>query len=796
VADRDLHSVPLADLAAAAAGMTPSQKGAPTDERGVPGSSVIGGIAALGGPPGWGTFMDDREYAVELQWPQSTEAYERMETDAQLKGLMLATTLPIRRFRWELDPNEADPGVVEHVAEAFNLPIRGEDPRPPRRGGINHDRHMGHALRALSQGHYHFERVYEYREDGLLHLKKLATRPPRSITGIRVDEHGDLLAIEQLATGGFASGRIVGGAFEGMGNRVLEVARLLTYLWDTADDGDQVGRSMLRACYRDWLVKDALIRVDAVKHERNGMGIPWFEVDPAASKPQIDSLAKRAEEIRASSIGGGAGPGRLRIAGTEGTLPDTVGSIRYHDEQMSKAFMLLLFNLGGDAASGARALGDTFKDWYLDMQGAIADWYAEGTQAQIDDEVRVNWGPDEQSPLLTYTRVESAELAFSDLVEGVAKGVIAVPPAFRAYVEERFKVPGQAEAATEAPAAPPPNPEPEPEPEPPKAAERSQPKRSRLAEDMLVSLGAKGAQKWPALAREVGTDPKNGTARRARDLLLSEGAIVKHPANGTLALVAELALPDRDLKRQPLPFEVAAGMNLADMEETFMQGREDLITIYREAQEGQIAELAAEVEEAGGDMRALGAVACDPVDPDVLFPRLMEIAEAGVASARAEHDAQLGGPAAKAPFRGAEPDTEALEGVVRERAEAASMTLASGLSFSAAKKATSVSELDPEAAATLVRDHLDSLSDAALTEQLGGATQQAYNSGRRAYMRAAGPKEVWASEILDQNVCSACNGVDGTTWQTLAEAEVAYPIGGYVECEGGLRCRGTLVAVY
>lgn len=30
----------------------------------------------------------------------------------------------------------------------------------------------------------------------------------------------------------------------------------------------------------------------------------------------------------------------------------------------------------------------------------------------------------------------------------------------------------------------------------------------------------------------------------------------------------------------------------------------------------------------------------------------------------------------------------------------------------------------------------------------------------------------------------------------LAAAEADYPLGGYLECEGGLRCRGTLVAVY
>jgi len=776
-------------------------RAAPTKEEGAPGM-VMSGLGVFGGGagrPDWGYFVDDREYAPELQWPQSIEKFELMETsDAQVKGLMLATTLPVRRFRWEIDPNDARPEAVELAAEDLNLPIRGLEDQPHRRGGFNHDRHMGHSLRSLGQGHYHFEEVLELREDGLLHLKKLGTRPPRSIIGIRTDDHGNLEAIEQMAGGLPTSGRILGG-IRGLGVRVLEASRLLTYLWDTADDGDQVGRSILRACYRNWLVKDALIRVDAVKHERNAMGIPWFEVDPAASKPQIESLAKRAEEIRASTVGGGAGPGKLRIAGVEGSLPDTIGSIRYHDEQMAKALMLLLYNLGGDAASGARALGDTFMEWYLHFQGAIADWYVEMTQAFIDRQVERNFGPDEQSPLLSYTRVETADLAFKDLALGVKEGLILLGPELSAYVEERWKVPGQKDApqpATAPAGAPEPPEEGEPPPPPPEAGEggrRPQPKRSALVEKMAATLTA--PMTWPQLARACGTDAKNGTARRARDQLLREGAIYRRAGDGTLAPIVALELPERDLKRAPLAFEVTAQVNFAAMEDVFETGRDQLVAAYQDAQAGQVDQLVAAVAAAEGDAATLASLECDPVDVEVLAEPMLAIAEAGVDSARAEHEAQVG-VNAKSAFRGAEADTEALEKLVGERAEAATLTLAAGLATSASKKAAAVSTLEPEAAALVVRDHLTSLSDAALDEQLGGATQQAYNSGRRTYFRAAGPTEIYASEILDANTCTACNAIDGTEWSTLAEAEASYPIGGFVDCQGGLRCRGTLVAVY
>lgn len=54
----------------------------------------------------------------------------------------------------------------------------------------------------------------------------------------------------------------------------------------------------------------------------------------------------------------------------------------------------------------------------------------------------------------------------------------------------------------------------------------------------------------------------------------------------------------------------------------------------------------------------------------------------------------------------------------------------------------------------------------------------------------------YASELLDRNTCGPCSFVDGVRYDTLAAAEVDYPGGIYIGCQGGARCRGTLVAVW
>src|SRR5512146_411271 len=157
-----------------------------------------------GGLLPWSVWFDDREYAPDVRWPQSVQTYRRMQTDAQLKGLLMATTLPIQRMRWEIDPNGARPEVVARTCAALNLPeVGAENPRPRRRRKrFDFGRHMRHAFQALAYGHYYFEETYDYSDprqggDGFYSLAKLGTRPPRTIMNIATDDDGSLKGIQQ-----------------------------------------------------------------------------------------------------------------------------------------------------------------------------------------------------------------------------------------------------------------------------------------------------------------------------------------------------------------------------------------------------------------------------------------------------------------------------------------------------------------------------------------------------------------------------------------------------------------------
>lgn len=125
--------------------------------------------------------------------------------------------------------------------------------------------------------------------------------------------------------------------------------------------------------------------------------------------------------------------------------------------------------------------------------------------------------------------------------------------------------------------------------------------------------------------------------------------------------------------------------------------------------------------------------------------------------------------------------------------------LAQEMAISAAREALRVAGPNTTAdeVAASVQSHLDELTDARPKTYLGNALTIAQHQGRMATMYAAPSAAYYGNEVLDANTCKFCRRVDGR-WlgNSLAAAEKLYPNGGYIDCEGRARCRGTIVAVY
>jgi hypothetical protein len=149
---------------------------APTKELGTSGDAASRVIGWGGGPPSWSYLArESLEHVPELRWRPGGRGlvgvYHKMRSDAQVQGLFMGATLPVRRYNFALDKNGARAKVLKRISTNYNIPVKGEEdkPRGRRKNRFKHDDHLRHALLAMLYGHYYFEQIGEVDAGGYWH---------------------------------------------------------------------------------------------------------------------------------------------------------------------------------------------------------------------------------------------------------------------------------------------------------------------------------------------------------------------------------------------------------------------------------------------------------------------------------------------------------------------------------------------------------------------------------------------------------------------------------------------------
>lgn len=400
----------------------------PTTKPAAPVSEI--GYVRQGQQQSWWAWDDD-EPTPELRWPESLKVYDAMRSqDGQVTSVLRAVTLPVRLTPWRIDPAGARDEVVQQVAEDLGLPIVGQamESRLRTRDRFSWLEHLQLALLMLPFGHMFFEQVYRLDETGRARLRKLAPRMPKTIEKVDVADDGGLVSITQWSNK-------IGGR-----QRPIPVSRLVAYVHER-EGGNWLGRSLLRPGYKNWLIKDRLLRVQAQTIERNGMGIPVYE--GAEGEEDLTKGLEMATAWRAGEAAGSATPhtAKLRLAGVEGELPDAMPAIRYHDEQIARAVLAHFLNLG--TQTGSWALGSTFADFFTLSLQALAQQIADtATQHIIEDLVDANFGETEPAPRIAFDEIGSRQAATAQAIKMLADAGILLPDrALEEAARQQFGLP-------------------------------------------------------------------------------------------------------------------------------------------------------------------------------------------------------------------------------------------------------------------------------------------------------------------------------------------------------------------
>ncbi|MGV8852824.1 MAG: phage portal protein family protein [Rhodoglobus sp.] len=408
----------------------------------------IGYQADDAGLLGWGSLVSEtHETNPDLQWPNSIDVFDRMRReDPQVKSVLRAVTLPIMRTSWVIDGSGCKPEVVALVAGDLGLPVKGVPFVAPLRtkGRFSWEEHLRLSLLELVYGHSFFEQVYD-QSSGQAHIAKLAWRPPRTIAGVDVAKDGGLEAIKQHG-------------YSGSSTEVkIPVDRLVAYV-NEREGANWLGESLLRSAYKMWLLKDRVLRIQALAAERNGLGIPVYtaadlpegmeaEERDAWLKSEKASGLTLTKNFRAGEAAGASLPpnSKLELMGVSGKLPDTDKPIRYYDEQIARAVLAHFLNLGTE--TGSWALGSTFANFFTDSLNAVAQHIADITQQHvIEDLVDLNWGSSEPAPRLVPSAIGEDQPATAEAIKALVDcGALSVDPGLEAFLRAKYAMPVKTE---------------------------------------------------------------------------------------------------------------------------------------------------------------------------------------------------------------------------------------------------------------------------------------------------------------------------------------------------------------
>lgn len=283
-----------------------------------------------------------------------------------------------------------------------------------------------------------------------------------------------------------------------------------------------------------------------------------------------------------------------------------------------------------------------------------------------------------------------------------------------------------------------------------------------------------------------------------------EVALLAAEAEYLTELIDRGILPP-DARREPTPGELRSGVRFAELDRIVVQAAALVMRDIAPVRDDLLTQLEQTLTAADltpyGVVSALTRLGVDDFDlgdlEDTIAAQLTTVAQHGADEALAEATRQ-GFPSHMLPAVDAATDeTTAAAAAHAARIATATVDRVVAPALEAAQRAATTGAPTTDVVAQAVTAAREA-STAGVEDLARQGANVTHGIGRRdAQTAMPEPVEVYASELLDKNTCEPCADLDGHDYATLADGLADYPgAGGYIACDGGSRCRGTLVLVW
>ena len=307
----------------------------------------VGKEAGVTGNAGFLGASDTGEYLTSLKGQAGMAVFDEMRrSDGQVKAVLKAITLPILKNKYFIEPASDDSIDIE-IAEKVWTNISKDMT-------MTWSDTLRHIMLHKVFGFMPMEKVYEYnKEENLIKIRKLDPRMPQSIQNWNF-KNQSLIDLTQV---------------DNMGKIYKIPIEKLCIFTEEKEGSNWEGVSLLRPVYGNWFIKKDLMKIDAIRHERYGVGVPMAtapegvdENDPAWAAMEETLQAVYSNEQ--SYIVKPAGWEVDVLNGGDSSGTDIKGSMKYHDEAIALGMLAQFLKLG-QTETGSRALGSEFIDFFL-----------------------------------------------------------------------------------------------------------------------------------------------------------------------------------------------------------------------------------------------------------------------------------------------------------------------------------------------------------------------------------------------------------------------------------------------
>lgn len=398
-------------------------------------------------------LLDDNDHNAEVRgeyWTGSPGVLgiaDKMIRDAHVRRSMDAITKPLRAALWDIAPasdSEIDVEIADFVR--WNLFER-----------LDFDSILRVALTHLRYGFSFFEvlddvekipagRFKNHAGNGFgVVLKAFEHRPSWSISRWHTQKNNGakLEAVEQYLSG---------GDNEPSGFVRIPIDRMLRFTCEQ-EGNNYAGLSVLRSAYGAWKTKLTYMVLEAIRHERQGVGTPTMTLPESAGDDEVDAAEIILAEMRAHEKGYLVLPHgyEFRWSTTDGSGTNIAESIERcnRDIAFNVAAGFMLLGISGD--SGSFALAQTQEGQYqitLDAEARyIGNVFRNGSDgwSPIRRIVEMNYGPDYALPHLVARNMPTRNWAnVMPVVHNLIMSRGIVPDArLRAHIRESLMLPAE-----------------------------------------------------------------------------------------------------------------------------------------------------------------------------------------------------------------------------------------------------------------------------------------------------------------------------------------------------------------